>query len=195
MKKLLFLSAIIVVSACNNKPETVKPKAEPDVIVQSDGVNDYTARAIDSLKYTYSQPTPPAAYVVTKSDRVSINLTPLDVWEKLYARDSIFIDPIHVQKNWVKIHRTEFCNLTSGARPWTETETEGKIDVFIPLDGTCSSCLQELVRKYPDKEIALTSKEAFMVTITNGVELTSSGIQLTGLTRKQVDYLRAYFPK
>ncbi|MFM1932982.1 MAG: hypothetical protein RL226_2285, partial [Bacteroidota bacterium] len=45
MKKLLFLSAIIVVSACNNKPETVNPKAEPDVIVQSDGVNDYTARA------------------------------------------------------------------------------------------------------------------------------------------------------
>lgn len=203
MKKwYLILSVLTVLVSCEtNTTDTNgtdssntgdQPKKEETVM--TDGVNNFTARAIDSLKYTYNKPVDAGLYFMPRVDRVSINLLPLESWEKLFPIHPTFVDPIHVQTTWAVAHRTDYCKISTGARPFEITEVENGKMVFIPLDGTCSNCIAELMKKHEGGIFTLCAEEKFLSLLSeqNG-EIKSSGITLKVLNDEQLNFLQSVF--
>jgi hypothetical protein len=165
-------------------------------VFMTDGVNNFTVRDIDSLKYTYNKPIEPGLYFMPRVDRVSINLLPVESWEKLFPIHPTFVDPIHVQTTWGVAHRTEFCKISTGARPFEVTQVENGKMVFIPIDGNCSNCIMELMKKHEGGVFTLCAEEKFLSLLSeqNG-EINSSGITLKVLTDEQLTFLETVFGK
>lgn len=201
MKKWYLAFAVLTaVISCGN-PSTDNPGvdvAPTDTVkvVEEAGPGGFTPREIDSLKYTYNKPIEPGLYFMPRVDRVSINLLPVDSWEKLFPIHPTFVDPIHVQTTWGVAHRTEFCKISTGARPFEVTEVENGKMVFIPIDGNCSNCITELMNRHKDGVFTLCAEEKFLSLLSeqNG-EINSSGIKLKVLTDEQLTFLETVFGK
>lgn len=173
--------------------EEASSKSEKFVRNASDGLNEYSERDLDSLRFTYNFAMENAIHILTKNDRSAVNVLPVEPWEKLLTRSGIFYNPEDIQYNNCKVHRKDYVKLNTSGRPIEMKDgTNGK-NVFIPIDGNTASGIKALKAKHPNAKLVLVADDAPTVVFEGWENITAEGVRVKDLKPEQAEFIRNAF--
>lgn len=194
-----FIALIFLTQACTNtdKPSEISATADTVATVQprivTDGETVYNEEKLDSLRYTYAYEFENGLYFVVKNSRSTMGVMPVEPWEKVFVRTSDFNRENQGEFMCAKVHRTRGVKIFTAGRPLEVSGSGNNHSVFIPFDGNTANALTAFQSKYPDAVLALIAGEQTIEFFSNYVGISVAGVNLTGLNKKQVEFVQTAF--
>lgn len=185
--------------ACQNGPSedpvqnTTPEQKQAEKPLPTDGMNTYTERDLDSLRFTYNFKMENALHVITKHDRSAVNVLPVEPWEKLLTRGGAFYNPEEIIYNNCKVHRKDYAVIQTSGKPVDVQVNGDQATVFIPFDGNTASALKQLREKHPDAKLGLVANDAITAVIEDWSAISNQGLRLTKLNVDAANFLRDAF--